>query len=687
MTDRETAGTLTSQRDLPRGQEGVARRLIRELNASDEIEKEWRKEVADIEQRYRNDSTEAENGFNILASNIATLEPALYNQTPKPDIRRRHRDKDEAGKNLAMVAERAIVSALDDLDFDAIMEAAVNDYALVGRGVSRLKYVPTTRPTTPIEREDIATGEQIDLIERSEDGPDLYQGLAIQSDDIGLYVEREGEPYDQVVWEEVRIEPVAWDDFRRSAARSWDQVEWVAFRHFMTKDEIAKTFGKAISERLPWVVTEDKPTSNYEQKGPDEEPVLTQTEVWEVWDKSERKVCWIHKEFPDRPLKSEDAPLNLTGFFPIPRPLYSVPSRRTLVPVPEYRLYKKQAEELDKLTKRIDKLVDALQVRGVYDSTIAEIERMLDEDEATLIPAQAAAKWAEKAGGLDNAITYWPIRVIAEVLTGLYSAREQVKQTIYEITGLSDILRGASDSKETATAQRIKGQFGSLRLNRRQALVQRYARDIIRMMVEIMVENFDVRTVEAMAGMAIEPAAWQIAQQDSLRSWRIDIETDSTVAPDEDADQRNVTELFSGLTAFMGEVLPAVAQGLVPPEVAQTLMMTAVRRFKLSREIEDVLEAWGEQAQQQGQGQQEDPSQAAEQQAAMAKAELEQQKATAEIQKMQREAEADQTEHVLRMRELQMKAEAQEMEHRVKMDGFMLKVREMQNAPSTEAPQ
>ena len=60
----------------------------------------------------------------------------------------------------------------------------------------------------------------------------------------------------------------------------------------------------------------------------------------------------------------------------------------------------------------------------------------------------------------------------AAVLNFLYQQREQSKQAIYEITGISDIVRGASHSSETATAQQIKTEWGSLRIKKILACAQ-----------------------------------------------------------------------------------------------------------------------------------------------------------------------------------------------------------------------
>ena len=95
----------------------------------------------------------------------------------------------------------------------------------------------------------------------------------------------------------------------------------------------------------------------------------------------------------------------------------------------------------------------------------------------------------------------WPVEKLIVVLRELYEAREQAKRVIYEITGISDIIRGSTVASETATAQQIKSQWGTLRLKRLQKEVQRYARDLLRMMLEIASKKFSEATFAQMTGL------------------------------------------------------------------------------------------------------------------------------------------------------------------------------------------
>ena len=74
------------------------------------------------------------------------------------------------------------------------------------------------------------------------------------------------------------------------------------------------------------------------------------------------------------------------------------------------------------------------------------------------------------------------------LFSGLYQARDQAKNTVYEISGISDIVRGQVDPREKASQSKIKAQFATQRLDQRRREVERLARDTARIQVELMLE-------------------------------------------------------------------------------------------------------------------------------------------------------------------------------------------------------
>jgi hypothetical protein len=451
------------------------------------------------------------------------------------------------------------------------------------------------------------------------------------------------------------------------------------------------------------IITDDARARNSDPR--DVPDVFKRGTVYEIWDKEEREVLFVAPSLPSKILKRVDDPLGLQDFWPTPRPIYDVVDSGSLVPVVPYSLYKDQAEELDHVTRRIDKLVEQCRYRGLRAAEIAEFESLAKAKDGEFIAVETAMQFADR--GLDKAIWHAPLETLVSVIVQLMQHREALKATIYEITGLSDIVRGASVASETATAQQIKAQFGSIRIQDRQAEVQRMARDAVRLMAELIGEKFEPETLGLMTGIDLPQAqqkmmaqqaammaqqagqpvppeleqvlsvpSWdevlQVLRSDAMRGYRVDIETDSTVQADVARLKTNAAEFVQGFGGFIQAVGPAVQAGAMPMDVVADLLTAFARNFKLGRQAEDALERMGkiaaQPAPQQDQGataeaQAEQQRVAMEMQAkqaeAQAKAQLEQEKLALEAQRLAMEAQIKEREIAVREAEVALKAQVE----------------------------
>ena len=551
----------------------TVQRWMHELKIAERRDEKWRNEASKIEKRYRNDHADLpakSKTFNILWANTETLRPALYSNTAKPDVRRRFGAGDAAARGGSMIIERAIEAMLDNSEFDVAMENAVQDMLLTGRGVARIHYRPT------MEMQEVRMG----LVEVNSD-TEPFTRFADESgeerlpsfDNDGAFFMSEEET---VSSEKVEVEFIPWDRIRFGPARQWSEVQWIAFESIQTRQDMVDNFGEK-GKSAPMTVLPE----GYDEDLP--EDVVKRCRVWEIWDKRERKVIFI-SEGATEPMMEKDDPLNLKDFFPIPRPLYSVETDRTMLPVPEFTLYRDQADELDDITARINHLVNMLKVRGVYDAANEELGNIFKTTEGTMIPAHNWQAFAER-GGFRGTIDFVPLESTAQVLVGLYQERTRLIQSIYELTGISDIQRGSSDPRETRGAQMLKAQFSSLRLQPRQKKVQRFVRDLFRLMSEVIGEVFSPETMTKITGIQVTPEMLDVLRDDD--SYQIDVETDSTVIADDAADKQAVSEYLNAVGQFMQLALA----GGIPQEVAQKILLWASRRFKVSREVEALLEA------------------------------------------------------------------------------------------------
>ena len=556
----QTQGTVERVADIGTTPAAQVKRWLLELKIADKEERAWRKEAQRVNDKYRGESRNR-NKFNILWSNTETLRPALYNSRPKPDVRRRFRDKDPVGRAASTIITRCLEYAIDTTSYDDVIQAAVMDLLLPGRAVTRVRYVPSfTQVGTP-------------------------EGHDEEAEDYG-HESQEGNQ-EELAWEQVDVEQVQWDDFRRGPGKSWDDVRWIAFRHRMTRDDLVK-MNPEIGELIELDTADDDDVRKADQAVAD---LFKTCEVWEIWCKEERKVYFVAESYKDSPIKVEDDPLNLLGFFPIPRPMIAVDDASSLIPIPLYAMYEEQAAELEQVTNRITRLVKGLKLRGVYDATISELSQIMRSDDNDLIPAQNVSVYLER-GGLEKAIWMLPIDQAANVLRELYAQREQIKQTIYEITGISDILRGSTVASETATAQQIKSKWGTLRIQRLQVEVARYIRDLFRIMAEIIGEKF---TPQTLAAQSLQPPELvmqilPVLRSDMMREFHIDVETDSTVAASIESDMSGMREVLQGVVEFTQGIGPAVQAGAVPIEAAKEIILAIVRRARMGNAVEDAWE-------------------------------------------------------------------------------------------------
>ena len=543
----------------------------------------WWERGENVVSTYRGVFDDHNERFNILWANTEVLKPAVYSHIPVPEVQRRYLENDPVGEAMAIVMERCISFCLETPghEFDIAAEGVRDDMLLPGRGVMRVFY--------DAKFED---KEEANLI------TDPESGEIIQEESVTV---------SEKVSEEAYVRYVYWKDFLHSPGDQWREVWWVAFATNMTRSDLVEEFGER-GRIVPLCGRVYDKTDMYNESGDfkydytmgGESKSEGYARVWEIWDSRERKVIVIAEGY-DKILDEFDDPYELDGFFPTPQPLYAIKTTGSLTPVPEYTQYQYQAEELNILTRRISRLTDGLKARGIGDADIHSLRRLFDGEDNEIILDEEFSKLMQ-AGGVANAISWAPIKEIADVLSVLQPRRRETLNLIYELTGISDIMRGASQPYDTATAIEKKGQYGSARIKDRQKKFQRYCRDVIGLLGEIISNLFDPETMILMSGveerediMSGMKEIYSRLQNNAMRDYTISIQTDSTIAVNEQDRQEEAVKFFMAVGSLMKEMFPAIESGMIPPEVAKELLLFAARRFDAGRELVSVLEKVGAQ--------------------------------------------------------------------------------------------
>lgn len=680
----------TDPADFGRDKRGVAARWIAELRLSEQDAHRFVTRGREIERRYMDERTTPERDqarMNIFWSNVQTLKPAIYATPPKAIVQRRYLDQDAVARAASTILQRAIQTNIDQTGWHESTDMAVLDYLVPGRGVCWARYEP--------HFDDVQAGA-VQAGEAAEDGmvapmegagvdaqlpnspaqlpnpnaqltPDADNQPGMPEDD-GLQVTNDAEGQ-IVTYEEVCWDYVNWQDFRHSPARTWQEVRWVARKVLMGLEDGIERFGEMFRD----VPMTHRPDGMH----PDDEAyqLFCRAIVWEIWDKTARKVLWVCPDYGDAPLDEKDDFLKLNDFFPCPRPLYATLNNSSLMPGADFRFYQDQANELDDLTGRIQKLGEAIKAVGVYDAANDGVQRIFNEGaENTLIPIENFGSFSEK-GGFKGAVDFMPLEPMVIALKQLMDVREQTKRDLYEITGISDIVRGQGMASATATAERLKGQFAQLRLRSRVGDVARFCRDMVRITGEIICKHFQPETLLMLSDyqqtMGADPqmamAAIQLLKNDQARGFRMEIEVDSTVIADQEQEQASRVAFLQMAGQFLEQAVPLAQQVPQLGMLAGQMLLFGIRGFPVGREMETVFETALEQLQQasqQPQQQAPDPEIVKAQQEAQIKQAEMQQRAQADQQKLELEAAKAQQQMQIESAKLQLEQARLDLEAR-----------------------
>jgi hypothetical protein len=469
----------------------------------------------------------------------------------------------------------------------------------------------------------------------------------------------------------------------------------------MTKDEGIERFGD-VFKNVPLTDQND----DIDAKNPMTAKATygKKAKVAEIWNKRTKKVCWVAKGYPQA-LDERDDPLELEEFFPCPKPLLATTTNGSMIPIPDYCEYEDQAQELDNLTQRIYLLVKACKAVGVFNAEFKELGRLFTEGvDNKLFPVTAWAAMSEK-GGLKGAIDMLDTSAIIRTLQQLYQSREVVKQSIYEICGISDILRGATNASETLGAQQLKANFGSLRLRATQGDVARFATDLFRIKAQIVCKFYPSELIVEMSGVMNTPegqnpqllqAAVQMLSNSTIRDFHIQVEADTLAQIDEQADKQNATEAVKIIGDFLASSLPMVHQAPEMLPMMSEMLLFLVRRYRAGRSLETAIEqamkalqAKAQQAQAQPQQNPEimklQAEQQAEQMRMQAQAQSEQMKMQAEGQLAQAKAQLEmQMQQAKVQADLQLEQMKEQFAQQLSNNELQVKAREMQGREEYE---
>ena len=177
----------------------------------------------------------------------------------------------------------------------------------------------------------------------------------------------------------------------------------------------------------------------------------------------------------------------------------------------------------------------------------------------------------------------------------------------------------------------------------------------------------------------------KLLRDDKLRSYKIDIETNSTIDAEAAQDKQDIAELLNSVSQFLNGVAPLIERGVLPFEIAKEMLLSVSRRYTFGPQLEDALQMMAAPPKpEEGP----DPAEQAKLLQLQEQAKIDQQKAQMEMQIMQMEVESKkelaqleseirreefaikQAELQLQKAALSLKLQVQERQHKLKMEAM-----------------
>lgn len=608
----KSVGPLESRKDYKDNPHDQYEYWLEELKSSWKTLEKWHKQGNRIVQRFVDERSSQDQvravgapfRLNLFHSNTATLAAMLYGKLPKVDVSRRYADpNDDVSRVAAETIERLLNYDIANHgeEFDSMLKAVLQDRLLPGNGVARVRYEMDTET-----------------------------------------VETENGPVEQVSREDAPVEYYHWRDVCWGWGRMFSELPWVAFRAYLSKDEVRDRFGEEAAEHVELKRQRVQPDHN-DQSDPDKDSAWNKAEIWEVWDKQKRKVVWISPQY-DKILDTKPDPLRLNGFYPCPPFFMANPTTSLYMPTPDFHMAQDLYNEIDILQTRISIITEAVKVVGVYDASAAGIKRMFKEGvENELIAVDNWALFAEK-GGIQGQIDWVPVADIVNALDKLRALRDESIGLLQQITGMSDIMRGELGGQYEGVGQsQMKAKFASIRIQALQDDFAQFASDLFQIKAEVIAKHFDPETILKNSNMEysydrelIGQAITLIKNFDQARL-KVEVRPESVAMVDYAQLKQERTEYITAVSTYVQSIVPLIqAEPAVKPLMLQ-LLQWGLSGFKGANEIEGILDKAIEAAKKQGEEDKPNP----EKEKAEAQQQLEQMKLQIEMQKIQAKAQAD----------------------------------------------
>lgn len=370
-----------------------------------------------------------------------------------------------------------------------------------------------------------------------ENGPYLLTGEEIQVDNEEVYMEAG-------LYRNLYVE---------KDVTKWAQVNIIAFEYEYSYQEFKKKFGQKALDSLT-----DIDTQEY-QNG---KPII----VFEYHNKYINETRWFAEQSNDffQPVEIRDVDIEglkaveankmpydysdlygLKGFFPCTAPLVINNMTRSFWPTPEYFQVCDLIDDIHQIVQRLMLLTKAIRCRFLYDSSVTELGPLAQEtgEAGGLGVPNLTNALIQGKGSLATLVQYFPVAEMIEGLKNMYDAFDQRLNMFYNVTGISDLIRGQTDpsSDKTYGERQMEGKYAMNRFEPFINKLQEWIKNNYELGMEMALKLFSPKTLdEYICPQTLEPqhqkrylAALELLKSNKRSRFRVDFETDATSAINE----------------------------------------------------------------------------------------------------------------------------------------------------------
>jgi hypothetical protein len=451
---------------------------------------------------------------------------------------------------------------------------------------------PDGQPMPPQEMPPIYVtpdGEQIPDPQFDDMGPYILTGQDITVDNEEVY-------FEAGLYRNLYVDP---------DARRWSQVTRLAVEYEYSYRDFVEKFGKKALDKLASKDLDEHRTGR---------PIL----VYEYQDKMLREVRWCAENSADffQPLAMSDGPdtaelepvqpkkrkgkksvedvleepldhsdlYGLEGFFPLVEPLLFNASTTHYWPTPEFFQVQDILDDIHGIVGRMFLLTKAIRIRFFFDSSVTQLKSLISEtgEGGGLGIPDLERSLMNNKGSLSNLVAYFPVDEMVQGLNNIYKAFEQRLDMFYQVTGLSDLIRGQTnpDSDKTFGERQMEGKFALNRIEPLQRLLQEWIKNNYQLGMELALKMFSDETIdEYVTPQTLDEEdryryieSLELLKNNRRRRFRVDFETDSTIAVNEQWKRKQAIETANTITKMM-EGIATVAE--TQPELAATELKIA----------------------------------------------------------------------------------------------------------------